>query len=67
MLPSLRIQLVMWKRIAWRTRLQTNVSSREQSIRTGLPPICVQHQAHSGSYSASCLFPKPPPMYGLMI
>ena len=28
----------------------------------GKPPTCVQHQAHSGSYSASCLLPKPPPI-----
>ena len=33
-----------------------------QSIRTVRPPIMVQHHAHRGSYRASCLLPKPPPM-----
>ena len=59
--------VLMWNRMAWRTRLEMKVSSREQSMRTHCPLTCVEHQAQSGSYSASCLLPKPPPIYGLMI
>ena len=47
--PSFRIQVMMWKRMAWRTRLLTKVSSRLQSTRTQRPPTMVEHQAQRGS------------------
>ena len=62
MVPSGLSQVTMWKRMAWRTRLETKVSSRAQSMRTHRPPTWVVSHAHKGSYSASCLSPKPPPI-----
>ena len=50
MVPSLRSQEMMCVRMAWRTRLETKVSSREQSSLTRRPPTCVQH------CQAGCLY-----------
>ena len=50
-LPLLGAERVFWK-----------VSSLETSRRTHRPPTWVVSQALRGSYSTSCLLPKPPPM-----
>ena len=43
-------------------RTLAKVSSRLMSSLTSLPPSTVERYAHSGSYKASCLLPKPPPI-----
>lgn len=50
------------KEMGWRERVFWKVSSRLTSRRTHRPPTWVVSQALRGSYSTSCLLPKPPPM-----
>ncbi len=54
------------KRLGWRERVQEKTSSRVSSSSTQRPPTFSQSQALRGSYSTSCLLPKPPPTHGLI-